>query len=73
MRFNDRREVAREYLVRKIAMARGDQLGRQWKIIQTLISSKVSGVNSRPHFCQSICQYPSPMPAFMQGVTAVCG
>jgi predicted DNA-binding transcriptional regulator YafY len=25
---------------RRIAMARGDQLGRQWKIIQTLITSK---------------------------------
>jgi len=27
-------------LFRKIAMARGDQLGRQWKIIQILVSSK---------------------------------
>jgi predicted DNA-binding transcriptional regulator YafY len=36
---NERSDWARDHF-RKVAMARGDQLGRQWRIIQTLISSR---------------------------------
>jgi len=39
----DRRERAR-HLFRRLSMARGDQLGRQWKIIQTLVSARQGNI-----------------------------